>query len=142
MNELMNFDFGLEVDGIIVAGLQKIDTPSVEWGEAKVGSPGRLPDKKIPLKKIVGDMNIESVVGLIEDNLIWAKFESVFTGLREVYAGDGFLVALDEGIPVQRFLISDFWIKKVESITYDSREDNAAPVMRNVVLSVRDYIRV
>ncbi len=138
--EFMNYDFFLEVEGIPVLGIQKLDTPDVEWLEARVGTTGRNPDKKIPTKKKVGDLTIENAVGLEEENAIWLAFQKVGTGERSIYAGDGYFVQLKEGAPVARFLATDIWVKKISSISYETKEDNANPIARNIVLSVGDWI--
>jgi len=143
-NPLKNYDFALEVDGVIQAYIQGLTPPTVEWTEHKQGTPGNKPDVKTPGKKIIGDMSAELVVNAITgDGIIWKKFQSAASGLRGVYVGVGFLIELGPGgIPSNRFFIGEHWIKKIESSGYDTRGDNSADVMRTVTWSVEDYVSV
>ena len=143
-NAQKNYDFSLELDGIIVAHLQGVTVPTVEYAEHKHGTPGNSPDKKSAGKKLVGDLVVESVIeSLTGDPVIWARFQSVRTGLRAVYAGQGFLIENGPGgLPIGRWFLKDVWLKKVESSNYDSRGDNSADVMRTTTWSVEDFERI
>lgn len=137
---LKNYDFALEIDGVIQAAMQGVTPPKVEYAEHKQGNQGNRPDKKTPGKKIVGDMTIEKVVPVATgDPEIWAWFSSNKTNIRQAYARTGFLLELNNGVPVSRFFLDECWIKSIESATYDTRGDNSADMLRTVVMSVDDY---
>ncbi len=142
-NPLKNYDFALELDGIIQACMQGVTVPKVEYAEHKQGNQGNNPDKKTPGKKIVGDMTVEKVVPApMGDPELWAWFASAKVNIREAYARTGFLIELNNGVPVGRFFLDECWIKSIESATYDTRGDNSADVLRTVVISVDDFDRV
>ena len=142
-NALKNYDFALEIGGVIQAHLQGVTPPSVEYTEHKQGNQGNLPDKKTPGKKIVGDLVIEKVVPAPEgDPEIWAWFSAAQSNVRQAYTRIGFLIELNAGVPGQRFFLDEIWVKKIESATYDTRGDNSADVLRTVTVSVQDYIPV
>lgn len=140
---LKNYDFALEIAGVIQAHMQGVTPPSVEYAEHKQGNQGNRPDKKTPGKKIVGDLVIEKVVPAIEgDPEIWAWFASAQANLRPAYARAGFLIELNSGVPVARYFLDEIWIKKIETAQLDTRGDNSADVLRTVTISVDDYVKV
>lgn len=142
-NPLKNYDFSLEIEGVVQAHLQGVTVPKVEYAEHKQGNQGNRPDKKTPGKKIVGDMTIEKVVPAPEgDGDIWTWFSSAAVNLREAYARTGILVELNDGVPVQRYLLDEMWIKSIETAQYDTRGDNSADILRTVVVSCDDFIKV
>lgn len=143
-NAQKNYDFSLEIDGVIVAHLQGVTPPKVEYAQHKQGTPGNEPDSKSAGKKLVGDMNVESVIeSLTGDPLIWLRFQAAQTGLRGAYVGQGFLLENGPGgIPIGRFFLKGVWVMSIESSGYDSRGDNSADLLRTVVFSVDDYTRV
>lgn len=142
-NPAKNYDFALEIDGVVQAYMQGVTAPKVEFTEHKQGNQGNRPDKKTPGKKVVGDMTIEKVVPALEgDPEIWLWFQSAAVNIRAAYARSGFLVELNDGIPGQRFFIDEAWVKSIESATYDTRGDNSADMLRTVVLSIGDYLPV
>lgn len=141
-NAIRNFDFALEIDGIIQAELQGVTPPTVEYTEHKQGRAGNRPDVKTPGKKIVGDMTVELVVNAVTGSKdIWLKFQSAGTANRATYVGTGFLIENNAlGAPVNRFFLGDIWIKKIESAQLSTKGDNSADVLRTVTFSVEDYI--
>lgn len=142
-NALKNYDFALELGGILQAGLQGVTPPKVENAVHKQGNQGNRPDKKSPGKKMVGDMTIEQVVPLdTGDPQLWAWFASNETNIRAGYARPGFLVELNNGVPVNRFFLDSCWIISIESTVMDTRQDNSADILRTVVMSCDDYIQV
>lgn len=142
-NPQKNYDFALEIDGVIQAYLQGVTPPKVEYTEHKQGNQGNNPDKKTPGKKIVGDMSIEKVVNAVTgDPEIWEWFSQAQGQLRPAYTRVGFLVELNNGAPVSRWFLDEMWIKSIESSGYDTRGDNSADLLRTVVVSVQDYIKV
>jgi len=142
-NPLKNYDFALEIDGVIQAALQGVTPPKVEFASHKQGNQGNRPDKKTPGKKIVGDITIEKCVPAPEgDPEIWNWFRTNLVNIRGAYARPGFLLELNNGIPVARYFVDDCWILSIETGIYDTRGDNSADVMRTVVLSVDDYDQV
>lgn len=142
-NVLKNFDFALEIDGIVQAALQGVTPPAIELTEHKQGVAGNNPDVKTPGKKKVGDLVVEKVVRIeTGDPAIWNWLEAGRTGLRPAYVKTGFLLELSNGVPVQRYLLKNLWVKKIETSQYDTREDNSADVLRTVTFSVEDFIRV
>lgn len=142
-NPLLNYDFAIEIDGVIQAHLQGVTVPKVEYTEHKQGNQGNKPDKKTPGKKIVGDLTIEKVVPALEgDPEIWLWFATAQTNIRATYTRIGFLIELNSGIPVARFYLDDMWIKSIETAMYDTRGDNSANQLRTVVVSVGDYNKI
>ena len=147
-NPLKNYDFALEVNGVIEAYVQGVTPPTVEWTEHKQGTAGNNPDKKTPGKKIVGDIIIEQVINAISgDSITWSKFQAAASGLRDQYIENGFLIEFGPGgaaagVVINRYFIGETWIKKIESSGYDSRGDNSADLMRTVTWSVEDYLLV
>lgn len=142
-NPLRNFDFALEIEGVVQAHLQGVTVPKVEWTEHKQGSQGNRPDKKTPGKKIIGDMTIEKVVPAPEgDASIWEWFQLAAINLREAYARPGFLIELSNGVPINRWFLDDIWVKSIETSQYDTRGDNSANVLRTVVISCGDFIKL
>lgn len=144
-NPAKNFRFSLEINGIEQARCQSIQPPKVELQEHKQGNAGNDPDTKTPGKKTVGDLVLEMVVpGETGDAEIWNAIEAAQNGIRSDYIGQGFLNELGaDGVTVvSRFFLKDIWTKIIEANTnYDPREDNASDLMRNVTLSVGDYLR-
>lgn len=140
---LKNYDFALEIAGVIQAHLQGVTPPSVEYAEHKQGNQGNRPDKKTPGKKIVGDLVIEKVVPAIEgDPEIWNWFASAQINLRPGYTRIGFLIELNSGVPVARYFLDEIWIKKIETAVHDTRGDNSADILRTVTISVDNYLKV
>lgn len=142
-NPLKNYDFALEIEGVVQAHLQGVTVPKIERAEHKQGGQGNRPDKKTPGKKIVGDLTIEKVVPAPEgDASIWDWFASADVNIRGAYARPGFLIELNNGVPVQRYFIDEMWVKSIETAQYDTRGDNSADVLRTVVISCDDFFRV
>lgn len=143
-NPQVNFQFAIEVNGIIQARIQKVTPPTVEYVEHKHGSAGNQPDKKTPGKKKVGDMMIENVVpGETGDPEIWLLFEAAGSGIRAAYIQNAFLLEFGVGgVAVGRFFLGEIWTKKIESSDYETREDNSADTIRTITWSVGDYFRV
>jgi len=121
-----------------------VTAPTPEFTEHKQGDSGTNPDQKTPGKKIVGDLVVEVLVPLNGgDGALWEAFQSAGTLQRSIYAGDGFVMEVDQnGIPQNTFQVIDAWIKKIETSNYDRRGDNSADLLRTVTISVKDWIRV
>jgi len=142
-NPLKNYDFALEIEGVVQAALQGVTVPKIEYAEHKQGNQGNRPDKKTPGKKMVGDLTVEKVVPVPEgDPEIWNWFRTAQTNIRGAYTRVGFLLELNDGIPVARYYLDEIWVKSIETAQYDTRGDNSADVLRTVVLSVDDFDRV
>lgn len=139
-NPQANFNFRLQLRGIDNVRTQVVTAPSVEWAEHKGGAEGNSPDVKTPGKKIVGDLVVEIQVPDTGDGEVYAAFQAAETMARPLYCGDGFLYETNAlGVPVQTFRISNAWLKKVETSSYDRKGDSSADLIRTCTFSVEDY---
>lgn len=143
-NPLNNYDFALEVAGVIQARIQKVTAPTIEFAVHKHGNDGNNPDAKTPGKKKVGDMTVEVVVpGDLGDPETWLLLVDAATGLREAYIQNAFLLEFGVGgVAVGRFFLGNIWLMKLETSDYDSREDNSDVLIRTMTWSVGDYVKV
>lgn len=144
-NPLKNYRFGIELEGVVQARVQDIDTPDVELQEHQHGTPGNSPNKKTPGRKTVGDLIVQSLVPAEGgDPGIWAKLELAANGYDSSFFNDGFIIEYgNDGVtPVARYMMVNVWIKKIESTNLNSNTDNAADLIRTLTFAVEDYFRV
>ena len=140
-NALMNYNFSLEVNGIVQAYVQSAQVPFVENTLHKLGTPGNDPDLKAPGKKQVGDLVLENLVNAPEGDIeVWRAIERATYGLSSGYRFNGFFNELGpDNTIVRRFHLRNCFIQRVESGQHDSRGDNNAPFLRTVTVAVSDY---
>ena len=120
-----NFNFQVEIDGIVQAGFQEVSGLSVDVSviEYREGN-----DKTNAVRKLPGLIRYSSIVlkrGFTQNNALWNWFKTVLDG--NVQRANGTITLLDTARnPVLRWRFREGWPSKWESSPLNAKANDVA----------------